>query len=79
MFFPNDSELKIIHDYCFQGSGLLDIQTPASLREIGKGVFSQCISLCSVVLCDGLEELGEQAFQDSGLRSVRIPSSVKRL
>lgn len=31
------------------------------------------------MLCDGLEELGEQAFQDSGLRSVVIPNSVKRL
>lgn len=52
---------------------------PESLREIEKSAFENCEELTQMVLNDGLEKLGEGAFQESGLRSVRMPSALRTI
>lgn len=52
---------------------------PESLREIEKGAFENCDELTQMVLNDGLEKLGEGAFRESGLRNVRMPSTLRKI
>ena len=40
-------------------------------------VFCGCRSLRTVSFPDGLQEIGLRAFEDSGLESVTLPSSVR--
>ena len=53
---------------------------PACVREIDSFAFSECTSITELILPEGLETIGSQAFIDcSGLGYVNIPSSVSRL
>lgn len=49
----------------------------SNLKTIGIGAFYMCISLNSVELPDGLKEIYNDAFRNSGLESITIPSSVR--
>ena len=55
------------------------INLPSSLKSIGDGAFLFCISLQSIVFPEGLEEISDLAFQSTGLESVCIPTSVRRI
>ncbi len=51
-----------------------------SVRRIGRAAFERNWNLLGVDLPDGLEEIEENAFHECrGLRSVRIPASVKTI
>ena len=47
--------LERIDEGCFQESGLEELQTPQSLREIGSGAFYGCARLKKVWLNEGLK------------------------
>lgn len=49
------------------------------VKIIDKGAFFNCISLRFLHLPDGVTEIGKNAFCLSGLQSINIPSSVKRI
>ena len=56
------------------------IVLPASqLKTICANAFRGCCSLSNVKLPDGLEEIGLYAFCGSGLESVVMPQSVRRV
>lgn len=75
----------------FGGSeGVRTIIFPSMLRTVSQGAFSQVGSLRKAVLNEGLEILGTNelkpdgdlylgVFQDSGLRGVKFPSTLKRI
>ena len=46
---------------------------------IGRTAFCGCISLGGIELPDSLEEIGLRAFEDSGLESITVPKSVKKI
>ena len=50
-----------------------------SLREIGERAFSNCRSLRSVQLNDGLETVSEYCFEATGVDAVEVPSSVREI
>ena len=51
-----------------------------SVRKIGKGAFSKCISLKRIVIPEGVEEIADDAFKDCRyLESVSLPLSLKRI
>ena len=52
---------------------------PKSLREIGKQAFSSCWGLKQIALNEGLEVIGTECFQYSGIEELVIPSSVRRI
>ena len=56
---------------------LIGGQTP--LKEIRDGAFANCSSLESVVLPEGLEQIGEMAFFSTGLTGIRIPESARAI
>ena len=68
--------------YAFDLMGsLTDVTIPGSVIEIGTGAFSYCRQLSSLELSAGLKIIGGGAFeccgrQNSGLKSITIPSTV---
>lgn len=51
----------------------------SSVTGIGDSAFSGFSSLEKVELPDGLAEIGDYAFKDSGIRKIHIPDSVVRI
>lgn len=51
----------------------------SQLKVICANAFHECRSLRGIGLPDNLEEIGVGAFSQSGLESVLIPQSVKRI
>lgn len=50
---------------------------PSSLKRINAGAFRNLRELKEVVFNEGLEEIGSEAFTNTGLKEVIIPSTVK--
>lgn len=60
-------------------SGLRELVTPQSLKEIEKEAFAGCESLKYAILNEGLRTLGWSAFKSSALESVTLPPTLKRV
>jgi len=52
---------------------------PSSVSYISPGAFSGNMNLKTIVLSEGLDSIGEQAFWGSGISSLHIPSTVKMI
>ena len=75
---------------CFQKSGVEEIVFPASMKEVGSMAFYLCERLKRVQLNEGLQILGVKeiirgrecvggVFYGSGVESINIPSTLKRI
>lgn len=51
----------------------------AFLKEIPKSAFNNCINLVGVDFSYGLETIGDEAFKDTPIKNMYIPSSVKTI
>lgn len=58
---------------------LTSFTAPPNLKEIGYCAFYGCINLREVNLNYGLEYIGSQAFIDTKLKSINIPSTVNKI
>lgn len=66
-----------IESRAFANSGLRKIQLPNTVKEINNAAFSTCQYLVDVDLNEGLESIGEEAFEKcSALVKITIPSTV---
>ena len=52
---------------------------PDTVKTVGDRAFRDCTMLTSVVLPEGLETIGSEAFYGSGVETVELPDSVKEL
>lgn len=79
------SGLEMIGTECFSSTHIEEFCAPPGLREIENGAFAWCKELKRAVLNEGLETLGgghgspDGVFQHSGLESVVLPSTLKRI
>lgn len=75
---------------CFSGSGLEELVLPAGVKTVGPNAFYGCKQLRSATLNEGLVSLGAEEYADglydkgdvfarSGIASIRLPSSLKRI
>lgn len=55
------------------------ITLPRTARTVAEGAFYHATSLCSVVVNEGLEDIGTYAFLGTGLRSVTLPNSLRAI
>ncbi|QKX31640.1 leucine-rich repeat protein [Metamycoplasma hominis] len=55
------------------------ITIPASVKEIEEGAFKDFKNLKEVVLNEGIERIGKNAFKNRNLEVVTIPNSVKEI
>lgn len=76
------SKLEVLGNYAFADCNSLvgEIIIPQSLKEAGMLCFSQCSSLRTVIIEDGVTQLFREMFADAdGLESIIIPESVTSL
>lgn len=69
-----------IKDLCFQGDTNLttvDFRYGSTNIVIGNQAFDGCKALASIVLPEGVTEIGNGAFLNSGVTSIRLPNSLK--
>jgi len=66
-----------ISNAAFEGSGLLDVVIPSSVKNIGTGAFRQCTNMTSAVIGKGVQSIGNQAFKYcQALKFVELPQNV---
>jgi len=58
---------------------LVDVSFPDSLRVLGEYSFNGCYQLTKIELNDGLEEIGDSALSSNMMKSITIPSTVKKI
>lgn len=65
----------------FTFAGCAKLESVTIPKEIGafKASFQECMALKTVVLEDGITEIGDYAFFQCGITSVNIPKSVQRI
>ena len=82
--------LEKIDEAAFQETAVENVVLPSTLRTVSQGTFALCKQLRSVVINEGLEVLGTDTylnngelyhgiFDNSGLRSIKLPSTLKRI
>lgn len=69
--------IKTIGRRAFGMSGVKSIVFPSSVEEIEEDGCSNCDSLESVTLNEGLKKIGRWAFRETSIKQLRIPSSVE--
>lgn len=69
---------SIENEACY-GSSLRIVTIPGSIKNLGDGVFEFCQSLETVILQEGVENLGTDTFSTSTLRRIVIPASVTKI
>lgn len=72
--------VSCIKSFCFQRCEFLEkVILLKGLKVLSKRCFVGCRSLKEITLPEGLEEIEKEAFSFSGLKSIVIPDSIKRL
>lgn len=73
-----EKSLLTIGDSAFQGSRVLSfIEIPDTVTEIGAGAFFDAQNLKTVILHEGLQKIGKDAFYSTGITELHYPSTLK--
>ncbi|WP_203282123.1 leucine-rich repeat domain-containing protein [Metamycoplasma hominis] len=75
-FFIDKNNKKIL---AYLNKNATKVTIPDSVKEIGDSAFSGCSNLKEVILNEGLEKIGYEAFQNLLIELVYIPGSVKEI
>lgn len=71
-------EVVAIGERAFEYGAAYDkIVVPARVQRIGTRAFYHCISLQYLELAEGIEEIGYAAFEETGIKTVQFPDSLK--
>jgi uncharacterized protein YjdB len=69
--------VSLIDEYAFIHSGIKELRLPSMLSLVSPSLFYQCFNLESVIVPDGVEELGSSSFGDcTALKVIELPDSV---
>ncbi len=80
IFIPEGT--KAIPDDFLSGanaSSLIKVVLPSSIEAIGKSAFLGCAQLAEINFPDGLLTIGEEAFNNCGLKELKLPNTVKTI
>ena len=61
------------------GSMLERVEVPSAVKRLGNGAFKMCMSLTDLVLQNGLEYIGEEAFYLTPVEELYLPESVSEI
>ncbi len=77
--FPESCGLTEIADSAFYAcEKLVEVTIPAYIKTIGSASFYGCTSMKKVVISEGVETVGKQAFQNNtALEDLSLPSTMK--
>jgi len=80
VIIPEDSKLKTIGEWAFYNCEKLNkIELPTSIRTLKLSCFNKCKGLTQIDLPEGLEVIGQNAFSNTGLKTIMIPASCTDL
>ncbi len=65
--------------FCDAPAALVTLEIPANVKVIGENAFDKMASLTSLILHDGLEEIGFEAFTGCAITELSIPGTVKEI
>ena len=71
--------LEEVGGFAFWRTGLHAFEGPAALRRVGEKAFFGCRKLTKVSFAEGLASLGQDALTDTGISSLRLPSTIEEL
>lgn len=72
--------LTRINNYAFAQTKIGSIDIPSTVKALGRGAFSNCNMLKSVVLHEGLSTIEDESFYAcSHLETVKLPNSLKSI
>lgn len=72
--------LETIGKYAFAGTAITTMQLPATVTQLGEGVFNGCQQLTNMVIPEGVTELSKALFAYcSVLTSVTLPTTLQRV
>lgn len=74
--FAEGSRLETIGYCAFAGAKITELTLPSTVRRLEGSAFAGCDLLTKVTLNDGLQRIGSNAFNYTGLRELVIPASV---
>ena len=78
--FADNSNLASVGNYAFAYTDIVDIELPAGVEKLGKGVFLEVVTLKKAVFNEGLVETGASIFGGcEELTTVYFPASLKTL
>lgn len=69
--------VKLLADYCFQYSKIVEVVIPEGVTEIGWYAFHSCKALRKVTLPDSVTLIPQTAFVDSSIEELIIPNTSK--
>ncbi len=79
IFEDGETELKI-GDFAFRSCKVTELVLPSRLRSAGMYAFASCSSLTRVEIKEGIEILGDYAFNaDSKLTEIVLPASLRQM
>ncbi len=78
---PSKSSLNVIGEYAFAASWLTSIELPSVkvFTRIPDYAFYRCANLSEITIPEGVTEIGYKAFENSGVITVHLPSTLKKL
>lgn len=75
-FFIPD-HIQFIGDQAFYMSDLTSIVIPSNVKRIGISAFNRCSELHEVKIDEGVEEIEEYSFSQTGIENIIFPSSCR--
>jgi hypothetical protein len=76
------TSVATIGDYAFEGCKVKNIDIPSSVKRVGDAAFKNCSIVEQIVLHDGLDKIGKEAFYkclNKGDPDIVIPNSVTEI
>lgn len=77
--FESGSVCEEIGTYAFFRSGLTSLTLPDSIKTVEAQAFGHCTSVTALNLGNGVETIGDSAFQNMRETTLVVPASVKNL
>ena len=63
----------------FRETGIKNIDIPRSVAQIGTYAFANCQSLKKAIINEGVKKISKDAFSNTALEEITIPSTVTKL
>ena len=74
------SNIEEIGAYAFKRcKNLSEISIPGSVKKIDKYAFSYCQNLTTLTFSEGLTEIGNNAFEATSVKSIKLPEGLKTI
>ncbi len=62
--------------YCFHINKAI---LPSTLKAINDGTFCECRGMFEIIFSEGITQIGEKAFTETGFRKITLPSSINSI